>query len=289
MKTSSKIGTLLLVIAFLMALMLMAVTPAFADDADEKVEIEANPVATEWIPDQKVSLTNQNDYFPSIASIGGDLWVAYEHYNTTTGYYDIHVTKSTDGGITWTLMRAKSYSGYSLRQPSIAIDVYRNWIYVAYERVYSSTDYDIWLDRYNGTGWYTELVDNSGATNDQNPTIVCEYDQYGSNDVYIVWERRVSSTDIDLVFANSSTYGDSWSQSNLYLTTNLAHQPSMAYAQGYIYVAFRIGNSTDGSIYLRRSINGGETWGTYSVESYSADCSEPSVASYRRCRRQWRR
>ena len=279
MKTNSK-GFAYVLVVIMLTTLLMAVSPAFANQSeDTEVEIEANPDTTTWLPDQKASSTTSTEKNPSIATDGSNnLWVAYENYNTSTLTYEIKVARSTDGGVSWTVMHTKTLSGYNLYRPSIAVDVYYDIVYVVYERMFSSTDYDIWLERYDYTGWYTEYVDNSG-TNDHNPTIVCEYDQGSNNYVYIVWERLVTTSDIDLVFAKSTDKGDTWTQNVLYSTTNLAHQPSMAYADGVIYVSFRYGNSTFGDIYTGRSTNRSVSWATYNTDRSSSDCSHPSVTA----------
>ena len=55
------------------------------------------------------------------------------------------MAKSTDGGVTWTVNVYPKLSNYNLRVPSIAVDPYYNYVYVAYEREFTATDHDIIL------------------------------------------------------------------------------------------------------------------------------------------------
>ncbi|MDX1813724.1 MAG: sialidase family protein, partial [Candidatus Bathyarchaeia archaeon] len=252
------------------------------------VDDAAAPDSTDWIPDQKVSDTTQDDRYPSIATAGdGSLWVAYEHYSSASSSYVINVARSTDGGVTWTLKHTIDLSK-DVYKPSIAVDPYTNNVYVVYEYEYSSTDYDIWLDRSSEGGWYRESIDSSGS-NDHSPSVACEYD-YGSysagNYVFVTWERRVSATCINLIFARSTDRGDTWSGYALtsYSAAFEANEPSMTYAgDGRVYIAFR---SYDGieSLYnigLLRSDNEGASFGSIQVilTNWYEDLRQPTIAA----------
>lgn len=267
MKTVSKWLAFVMVALMFVTLMPMAVRPATA----------ANPDTTDWIPDQMVSAdTSRNDRNPSIATDSNrQLYVAYEHYNSTYSKYEIKVAKSTDGGTSWTVIHTKSDTYHNLYNPSIAVDPYYNYIYVVYEHARTSTNYDIWLERYVGGTWYTEWMDND-ADDDRLPGITVEYDKFSNNYVYVAYERRESWYDIDIMFARSTNHGDTWTRSALIDTpADRVRQPSITYAEGYIYVAYNRENHID----LSRSTNRGYSWSYHYNVSSLTGCSEPSIVA----------
>jgi hypothetical protein len=273
----------------LVAFLLMAVNPATATippkSAVGDVTPAANPVTTDWIPDQKLPATAQTERHPSIATAGnGSLFAAYEYYNTGIGKTEIEVARSNDGGVSWSAVLYQS-SAYDLHYPSIAVDPYLNWVYVVYEREFSSTDYDIHLIRYNGTGWYLEYLDSSGANNDHSPSIVCEYNYGLSNDLFVTWERRESDQDIEIIFAKSTDHGDTWTKSALtsHGVGETCSQPSMTYAaSGKIYISYIDNDQITGlyNVSLLRSNNEGTSWTNQLITVFEThDVREPSIAA----------
>ena len=263
-------------ISILLSTIVMTAKPATATVPDKLVSEDltpaAAPVSTDWIPDQKVSGTSRDELHPSIATAGdGSLWVAYEYSNTINSKYDIVVSKSTDGGVTWTVSYTKTSSNNNLQAPSIAVDPYTNYVYVAYQFESSGTDHDIYLLRYDGISWSTIIVDNI-ITDDYSPTIACEYNMGtagGGNYVFITWERKVNSQDIELMFARSTDHGNTWSVNPLtnHGTGKLTHQPSMTFTSGTsgnrIYIAYRENDQIGGlyKICLLTSSNEGFSFG----------------------------
>ena len=294
MKTNNWI--VLAFIAILLVTLVMTAKPATATVPDKLVSEDATPtaapVSTDWIPDQKVSDTAQDELHPSIATAGdGSLWTAYQHYNTVYSKYDIVVAKSIDGGVTWKVNFTQTLSSYNLRVPSIAVDVYSNTVYVAYEREYTGTDHDIILSLRNSTGVYMRFVTNDGY-DDYAPSVVCEYNMGatgGGNYVFITWERQINAQDIELMFARSVDHGNSWS---VYPLTNhgtgeLTHQPSMTYAAGTagnrIYIAYRDNDQIEGlfKICLLTSTNEGASFGSpKDITPFGTNnVREPSIAA----------
>jgi hypothetical protein len=255
--------------------MLMAVNPASA----------ANPTITEWIPDQRIGVSNDYEVLPVIAAANnGSLFAAFNQINSTTNEWEIKVARSNDGGVTWTVVYTQRVAGYWLLSPSIAVDTFTNDVYVAFERLYSGSDYDIWLLRYSpATGWTLELVDNS-ASNDQHPTVVCEYDYGTSNYVYLVWERFESYEDSEIIWSRSTDHGDTWPvQVALTANTVTDDQPSITYGgDGCIYVAHRYYNPVGPveQINVLRSTDRGGSWQTKTdITGTQARVHDPSIAA----------
>ena len=255
----------------------------------------ANPESTDWIPDRQItSITVGQANRPSIATAGdGSLWVAFQLYNTATSCYDIRVAKSTDYGLNW--LSIYTYSiGYNLRVPSIAVDPYTNYVYVAFEREFTATDHDIALLRYTGTAWSQIWVANDN-NDDFSPSITCENDMgdhpSGGNYVFLTWERRIESQDyVGLMFARSTDGGATWGTAIAVANHGYAirtEQPSMAFASGpaghCIYIAFRY-RGTDGisnKICVVRSTDEGGSFLVFQdVTPYITNVlREPSIAA----------
>jgi hypothetical protein len=287
---STKLFTFILVVILAVS-MLMTLNFATAANPEEEVKaegtdvtIEANPTTTDWIPDQRVSNTANNEYNPSITTDGSNnLWVAYDLYNPSTTLYEIKVARSTDGGVTWALMYTYA-PGKSVRYPSIAADAYNNYIYVVFEYAYSASDTDIYLARNNGTGWYIEPI-NTSTADDHSPSIVCEYNWGSTNYVFTTWERRYA-TYTELWFAKSTDHGDTWTSSKIDGGPGAhTHQPSIAYAATTVYVAYRfedlIEPGTPQGINVLVSNSEGNSWlaaeNLYLSSTY--DVGQPTIAA----------
>jgi hypothetical protein len=292
MKTT-KLIALVFVFAFLLATLTLTVNPVVAthqaEPADGNVTPAANP-AIGWLGDRIVdgNPPTTPSYYPSIATAGdGSLWVAYEYYNTVYGKYNIKVSRSTDGGVTWALMYTLT-STYNLFLPSIAVDPYNNFVYVVFEREFTLTDHDIHMIRYNATSgtWSYSYYPDDSTFDDYNPAIACEY-TYGLyiNYLFVTWERHISATDTEIVFAKSVDYGVTWTETTL--TTHgagaLTDEPSITYAAGvYVDIAYREYNFSTGlfRIGLLRSITEGGSFVAGAVTSFFTNgVYDPSIVA----------
>lgn len=222
----------------------------------------------------------------------GWLYVAYEHYNSATGYYDIGVSYSIDSGVSWGQIYDLSWSN-NLRYPSIAIDVGDgDNLYVAFEREWTSNDHDIFVLRRIGSTWSTSPVANVLGSDDRYPSITSEY-QYGVNDrQYISYEYVYSYDDRDLMFAQSQDDGATWSKQKLHGNWpdgNVHSQTCITTARGsdgndYIYIAYKWGASSASAydVVLDKSSNRGMSWTQQWIcDESSRTKNWPSIAATR--------
>lgn len=245
-----------------------------------------------WTNSSVVSGTPENDVRPAIATdSNGLLYAAFEHSNATSRYYELYVSKSTDHGKTWSaILRAVDLS-HNLGHPSISIDVGdNNNIFVAFEREWTSTDYDVFVLRCVGGSWSIIPVANVLGSNDRYPSITCEY-QYGTSDrVYISYEYVYSYDDRDAIFAKSLDDGATWSLQKLHggwPDSNVHCQTSIATTRGsdgndYIYIAYKWGAdyNTAYDIVIDKSKNRGSTWTQQWVcDELSRDKNWPSIVA----------
>jgi len=185
-----------------------------------------------------------DESWPSMATdSNGNLYVAYQHYDSGFERYRIYISKSTDAGLTWTLFHTIQKST-SLLHPSIAIDPHDNRIYVAYEEEVSTSNHDILCSVYSGTEWIERVVDND-SQNDRFPSIASDY-QFGSNNYqYISYEFLHSYDDRDLNVAKSTDQGNSWQKNWHYrnLGGRVLTQTSITTSQdGHVYVTCAAGD-----------------------------------------------
>lgn len=235
---------------------------------------------------------------PSMATDSeGNLYIAYEWYNTYYGVYGIRVVESTDGGDTWSIIHGVSSDTYDYLHPSIAIDVYNDNIFVVYEREKAPGDHDILLDwRPRGSvTWTYKYIDND-ADDDRYPSITCEYWRGASNYLYISYEYLYSSDDRDLMFAKSTDDGETWDVKKLRGESPVDPPPYNEYVfcqtsitttrgsdgKDYIYIAYKWGEDyiTAYDIYVLKSTDRGSTWTNQKVlDESSRNKMWPSIAA----------
>lgn len=246
-------------------------------------------VSTGWAK-ERVVYSDTNAYIydsrTSIATDGfGNLFVANDYYNLSTGYYGIQVSKSSDGGNSWTVIKRAYDSTHNLRYPSIAIDPYSNDIFVAAEREWTSNDHDILVLRYVNGVWNWNPVANVLGNDDRFPSITSEYSYGGVNWQYISYEYVHSYNDRDLMFAKSTDHGASWSLKKLwgdFPDYNVYAQTSITNAEGDIYIAYKAGADYDSACEIRveRSSDFGSSWIRYmDIDGLPNGCSYPSIAA----------
>ncbi len=267
---------LLIALCFIVPLLSVAITPSTA----------VSPTAN-WTKDRLVDDDMIDDEIrPSIATDNnGYLYVAYEDYEPLEAVWGISVARSTDGGNTWSFFYGFYYSGYHCGYPSIAIDPADNRIYLAYEFEWTSTDHDIYCDVYTpGLGWSETIVDDD-LEDDRYPFITSEY-QYGSdNHQYITYEFIETYDNRDLMLANTSNHGSTWSIQQIRgggMDTNVYSQASVTNAGGHIYIAYRysVDYESTSEIKVDVSSDRGVSWPIHAqIDGLSNNCSWPSVAA----------
>jgi hypothetical protein len=246
-------------------------------------------VATGWAKERVAYSDTYADAYGSRTSIAtdsfGNLFIASDYLNWTTGYYEVQVSESSDSGNSWTVIKRAYDSTHNLRFPSIAIDPYRNDIFVAVEREWTSNDHDIFVLRYVDGVWSWSPVANVLGSDDRFPSITSEYSYGGANWQYVSYEYVYSYNDRDLMFAKSTDHGASWSVKKLHGNWpdyNVHAQTSITNAEGYIYIAYKWGADYDSPCEIRvdRSTDFGNTWTQFKdIDGLPNGCSFPSIAA----------
>jgi hypothetical protein len=240
-----------------------------------------------WINDRTVANDPScADCRPSIATdSNGYLYVAYEVYFTYYGRWGISISKSTDGGASWSYFASWCYPTNDIHYPSMAIDPYDNSIYVAFEL--DSGDHDIYCRVYHpSTGWQLADVVDGDTEDDRFPSITSEY-QFGAlNYQYISYECWVTANDIDLMRARSWDHGASWSLQTVFggSDTDVHHKTCITNAEGRVFIAYKHAadqGSSPTDINVAVSSDSGTTWTEYTdVDGTSTKtCDRPSIAA----------
>jgi len=240
--------------------------------------------ASIWMPTKQVGYGD----CPSMATdSNGYLYATYHQYSTGYSYgYEIYVSRSTDGGYSWTQFGKWSHPGYRIGNPSIAIDPYDNRVYVAYEVERTTSDHDLFCKVYvPGQGWVESVQFAFGTGDHRFPSITSEY-QYGGNWQYIVFEELIDVNNRNLYVIRSTDHGVTWPtqwEIHGYGETATYTQARITNSEGNLYVVYRRSTSyysVDGDIRVDISSNFGVTWTTVlDVDGTTGDCWYPSIAA----------
>jgi len=229
---------------------------------------------TGWISNSNVATEAAEEQNPSMASDSqGNVYVAYERYTAVwigVWRWGIFVAKSSDGGLTWSVLTSKAYFAIDLSNPSLAIATSRNnEIMVAYER----SDGGIEIMTYIGGTQNIKRLTTDIA--DHSPSLT--FDLYPSAPwAYIVYEHDDSSEGWSIKFMRSRDSVGGWNtwdspytivKSGSWLNPITNRKPSIAYGHqigffgyGYLFVSYQrkeglFVNRRD--IYVMRNTNWG--------------------------------
>lgn len=251
--------------------------------------------------------------------MSGYLYAAYEYYIEDEQAWGIRIEASMDGGVRWKGICHISEPGIRLANPSLAVDPYDGWLYVAYEAQWGSEIercicvtqiddphgmVDPWYYFSIPAGSIRSVLRNRHGVvldwgNVRHPKIACEYNSWPGNDLFVVYEKVNNVDDVDVIFVRIDVgmVDPEGGTRLLYYCVNDIHrvtlygmldwcvnsQPSIAYSHG-ISIAFRraLDHDSVGTIYVARSLDKGDSW-TYipNVDGLTEDCTNPSIVCTR--------
>jgi len=228
-----------------------------------------------------------------VRDTNGHLYAAFrKKYNS---YYQIFVSKSTDGGATWTVSANPITTvpgSFHQRVPSIAIDSHNTLHVVWYgqDATYSRTNehqikYSRSTDGGNTWSGWSNIAPVSGYSGSdlwqEHPVLYID----ANDKLYVVWEGQDSShTTGEAKFTKSSDGGNTWSSwiNVAALSTNQSRPTLVVDTNGKIFViAYGYWAATGKqNILYATSTNGGATFSSWSAVSASStyDQRHPSAA-----------
>ncbi len=224
-----------------------------------------------WQLDQHVdgSATATSTY-PSIASTGSHIYVAWQDDRAGTGNDDIYFTRSTDSGKTWmtpTRVDLGDGAGASASEfPRLACQgsyVYCMWkdmrnggTYLPYFN-YSSNNGQTWqassTQLSQGSGYWSQMPLQGGIECIGSYVYACWWDERDGPGIYQIFFNR--STNNGVTWGSDVRISDS--------TGNLALNPSMDIQGSYVYIGwedYRLSGFSE--IFFDYSSDNGATWQT---------------------------
>jgi Neuraminidase (sialidase) len=252
----------------------------------------------------------ENDSSPNAATDGNGnwctVWASNEDLGGTAGTdYDIFFSRSTDNGVTWSVVQtlntnAASDVGIDF-SPIVATDANGNWFTVwrSDEDLggAAGTDRDIFFSRSNDNGatWSAVQTLNANANtdteNDENPRVTSD----GKGNWVAVWYSNedlggTAGTDNDIFFSRSSDNGVTWSvvqTLNTNADTDIGSDeiPNIITDSNGSWVAVwrsseDLGGTagTDHDIFFSRSTDNGATWSA--VQTLNANANTDTGSDY---------
>lgn len=256
-----------------------------------------NVVAVYQAPAQTWSVpsalnTNANsdlgsDREPRLSTDGRGNWVCVWESEETLGGtlatdMDIFVSRSTDGGVSWTGPVPLNSNAATDGQfgddditPQIETDGSGNWICVwgASPQQFGN-DGEIMFARSfnNGSTWSTMAPLNSNAATDSNRDVLPKIATDGNGNWVCAWVSRIGSGDTDLLVSRSADNGENWTAPaalNTNASTDSGNDSVLEIATDYsgnwlvVWTSYEnLGGAvgTEGDILVSRSADNGENW-----------------------------
>ncbi|MCX6841271.1 MAG: T9SS type A sorting domain-containing protein [candidate division WOR-3 bacterium] len=214
------------------------------------------PVLGQWQPEQRLT----NDPSSSYTSANNAWCVA------TTGervhavwydYYNVYYKRSTDGGIAWGSDVRLSNSDSIADSPSAAVA--GDAVHVVWCDIHDNGHAEIYYKRSidGGENWgsVTRLTNDAGTSHE--PSLAVAGDV-----VHVVW-TDYRDGNAEIYYKRSTDGGANWgSDTRLTNDASSSDGPSVAVAGAVVHVVWYDDRDGNGETYYKRSIDGGETWGS---------------------------
>ena len=226
-----------------------------------------------WTANMRLTNSAGDSYLPAIAVNGSNIYVVwFEH---TPGKNEIYIKRSFNGGDTWTPDKRIITNAGDAYPPAIAVN--GPIIYVIWSDRASppdSPDLHFKQSRDGGATWERSkrITDNAGGS------CAAAMAVDGST-LHVVWQDDTPGNN-EIYFKRSVNGGVTWGRDKR-LTNNSAHSylPAIAVDGSNIYVVWANYSQGNYQLYLRRSIDGGDTWTPYTQLTNKADYSfYPAIA-----------
>lgn len=201
-----------------------------------------------------ISNNSGDSGLPEMAVSGKNVYVTWE--NNNLGNFEIFLSRSTDGGNTFTFPVNISNTDSPSGAPQIIAS--GNNVFVS------------WMDKYSGNyEVYVAKSDNAGSTFGQPINISKTPKDSGypqltasGNNIYVVWTETISDNNYDIFFAKSTDGGISF-DAPVNVSNNVGPSGwAQVVAPNNIYVAWQASISGNFDILVAKSTDGGATFGS---------------------------
>jgi hypothetical protein len=218
------------------------------------------------------NISNNTDIWGSedaqISLQGNNIYVVWKQDGSSDNFPDIFVTRSTDGGLTFS--EPINLSNSTSRSFIPQISSQGNNVYVVWEEF---DDDEIFFARSTDGGEiFSEPFNISNSTGfSLNPQISSQ-----GNNTYVVWEEF---DDDEIFFATSTDGGLTFSTKNLSNTTANSFDPQISSEGNNVYVVWRDRTPGPYDIFFARSTDGGLTFSTKNISNTTGNSFFPRISS----------
>jgi hypothetical protein len=159
--------------------------------------------------------------------------------------------------------------------PDVAMDANGNFV-VSYTYDYSSTDQDVYANRYSSTGQFLQEIPVAVSSHNESRSSVA---MSGDGRFAIAYQYQYSSTDDDIYLVRYSATGSPLGSQAVASTGAYEQAPSVAMDEaGNAVVAYQVWVGNNPHIMARRVSSAGLVGGAINVSGNAGDQRNPSVA-----------
>jgi BNR repeat-like domain len=247
-----------------------------ADESDDVYYKKSEDGGTTWTAAQKLNGTLNGSGDPAIAiDSSGHIHVVWADYVPDVSE-DIYYRRSDDGGATWSAVKRLSWTSGWSESPGIAVGP-GDTIHVVWEdetpgngEVYYKQSTD------GGATWGTSKRLSSTADSSRYPVIAVS----GDSRIHVAWHDFTPGHP-EIYYKRSTDGGATWNAAKrLTWTVVGSWHPAMGLGSGNaVLIVWQGGTSGSDEIYLKKSTDGGATWGTSRRLTWTSGSSwSPAIA-----------
>jgi protein-S-isoprenylcysteine O-methyltransferase Ste14 len=223
-----------------------------------------------------VTSNTGNSQNPVIAVDGsGTVYVSWQ--DDLYGNNEIFVKKTADGGATWTGPYRVTNNGGNSRNPALLVDG-SGTVYVAWQDDMKGNN-DIYMKKSSdgGATWAGPYRITNNAGNSQNPVLAVD----NAGAVYVAWQDDLYGNN-DIYVKKTADGGATWA--GPYWVTNTtgnSQKPVQAVdSTGTVYTAWQGDVNGNNEIFVKKSTDGGATWGApYRVTNNTGNSRNPVLGA----------
>jgi hypothetical protein len=209
---------------------------------------------------------------PQISLQGNNIYVVWKQDGLSDNFPDIFITRSTDGGQTFSEPDNISNTDGGSQVPQISSE--GDNVYVVWEERAPRNE-DILFSYSHDSGQTFSApfnISNSSTIRSFNPQISSQ-----GNNTYVVWEEFTD--DDDIFFAMSTNGGQSISTKNLSNNTGDSHEAQISSEGNNVYVVWQDDTPRNDDIFFAMSTNGGQTFSTKNISNNAGNSWFPQISS----------
>ena len=197
---------------------------------------------------------NQGDsILPQMVVSGNDVYLIWN--DNSTGRYGVLVSKSTDGGMTFSSPVNVSRNVGTSSSPQFAVS--GNNVYVVWQAKTTGKYQIIFAKSTDGGSTFGTPANISNNTGDSSyPKIIAD-----GNDIYIAWSFTITNKDYDILFTKSNDGGNTFGNpANISNNLGDSGLPQMSASGNNVYVTWENNNLGNFDVFVARSTDKGNTF-----------------------------